>query len=136
MKQVTSLLIGMRIYYLNSDFRILTPSNKPNLPNMPNHTLGPYDACYRTYTLSDRYIATDCSSRSVDSDRARAIAWSLRSDQALVPLGRYVATELGKARSLCSDRAFVSLGRYVATELEPKLGHYVATEPEPSLVAT
>ena len=44
MKQVTSLLIGMRIYYSNLDFRILIPSNTPNLPNMPNRTLGPCDA--------------------------------------------------------------------------------------------
>ncbi|KAG5393296.1 hypothetical protein IGI04_023259 [Brassica rapa subsp. trilocularis] len=66
---------------------------------------------------------------------------SLRSDRTSVPLGRYVATELGKARllhsvaterssrsvatdrarakarSLRSDRALVLLGRYVATEL-------------------
>ncbi|KAG5384929.1 hypothetical protein IGI04_036399, partial [Brassica rapa subsp. trilocularis] len=70
---------------------------------------------------------------------------SLRSDRAIVPLGRYVATELepklgryvatersdrarAKAQSLRSDRAIVPLGRYVATELEPKLGRYVATE--------
>ncbi|KAG5374506.1 hypothetical protein IGI04_042186, partial [Brassica rapa subsp. trilocularis] len=33
-----------------------------------------------------------------------------------------------KARSLGSDRAIVPLGRYVATELEPKLGRYVATQ--------
>ncbi|KAG5378435.1 hypothetical protein IGI04_026277 [Brassica rapa subsp. trilocularis] len=67
-------------------------------------------------------------------------ARSLCSNRALVPLGRYVATELSqarslrsdraraKARSLRSDRAIVPLGRYVAIELEPKLGRYVATE--------
>ena len=44
-KQVTSLLIGMRIYYSSSDFGILIPSTTPNLPNMPNRMLGPYDAC-------------------------------------------------------------------------------------------
>ncbi|KAG5373880.1 hypothetical protein IGI04_042797 [Brassica rapa subsp. trilocularis] len=43
------------------------------------------------------------------------------------------ATELSQARSLRSDRAIVPLGRYVATELEPKLGRYVATELEPKL---
>ncbi|KAG5393623.1 hypothetical protein IGI04_023586 [Brassica rapa subsp. trilocularis] len=32
------------------------------------------------------------------------------------------------ARSLRSDRAIVPLGRYVATELKPRLGRYVATE--------
>ncbi|KAF2580358.1 hypothetical protein F2Q68_00005426 [Brassica cretica] len=32
------------------------------------------------------------------------------------------------ARSLRSDQAFLPLGRYIATELEPKLGRYVATE--------
>ncbi|KAG5374329.1 hypothetical protein IGI04_042368 [Brassica rapa subsp. trilocularis] len=41
---------------------------------------------------------------------------SLRSDRVIVPLGRYVATELSQARSLRSDRAIVPLGRYVATE--------------------
>ncbi|KAG5407121.1 hypothetical protein IGI04_013240, partial [Brassica rapa subsp. trilocularis] len=62
------------------------------------------------------------------SNQARAKARSLRSDRVIVPLGRYVATELSQARSLRSDRAIVPLGRYVATELEPKLGRYVATE--------
>ena len=61
-----------------------------------------------------------------DSNRTNQ-ARSLRSDRAIVPLGRYVATELSQARSLRSDRALVPLGRYVATELEPKLGRYVAT---------
>uniref|UniRef100_A0A0D3ADC6 Uncharacterized protein n=1 Tax=Brassica oleracea var. oleracea TaxID=109376 RepID=A0A0D3ADC6_BRAOL len=41
-------------------------------------------------------------------------------------LGRYVATEFGRARSLRSDLAGRTLGRYVATELW--LGPYVATE--------
>ncbi|KAG5384192.1 hypothetical protein IGI04_035662, partial [Brassica rapa subsp. trilocularis] len=62
------------------------------------------------------------------SNQARAKARSLRSDRAIVPLGRYVATELSQARSLRSDRAIVPLGRYVATKLKPKLGRYVATE--------
>ncbi|KAG5400741.1 hypothetical protein IGI04_015348 [Brassica rapa subsp. trilocularis] len=95
-----------------------------------------------------RYAATERPSRSVATDRARAKARSLRSDRAIVPLGRYVATErarslrsdrarqlgryvateLSQARSLRSDRAIVPLGRYVATELEPKLGRYVASE--------
>ncbi|KAG5389542.1 hypothetical protein IGI04_031083 [Brassica rapa subsp. trilocularis] len=44
-------------------------------------------------------------------------ARSLRSDRAIVPLGRYVATELEP-----------KLGRYVATGLEPKFGRCVATE--------
>ncbi|KAF2618708.1 hypothetical protein F2Q68_00040191 [Brassica cretica] len=49
--------------------------------------------------------------RSLHSDRARAQARSLRSDRAIIPLGRYVATERlhsdqarAKARSLRSDR--------------------------------
>ncbi|KAG5414736.1 hypothetical protein IGI04_002303 [Brassica rapa subsp. trilocularis] len=61
------------------------------------------------------------------------------SDRAIVPLGRYIATELSQARSLRSDRAIVPLGRYVATELSQArslrsdraivpLGRYVATE--------
>ncbi|KAG5414840.1 hypothetical protein IGI04_002407 [Brassica rapa subsp. trilocularis] len=70
------------------------------------------------------------------SNQARAKARSLRSDRVIIPLGRYVATELSQARSLRSDRAIVPLGRYVATELEPKLGRYVATEIEPSSVTT
>ncbi|KAG5374503.1 hypothetical protein IGI04_042183 [Brassica rapa subsp. trilocularis] len=60
------------------------------------------------------YIATERSSRSRPSDRP---ARSLRSDRARA-----------KARSRRSDRAIVPLGRYVVTELEPKLGRYVATE--------
>ncbi|KAF3599320.1 hypothetical protein F2Q69_00036586 [Brassica cretica] len=43
-------------------------------------------------------------------------------------LSRYVATELGRARSLRSDRAGRSLGCYVATEPWLELGYYVATE--------
>ncbi|KAG5384892.1 hypothetical protein IGI04_036362 [Brassica rapa subsp. trilocularis] len=68
--------------------------------------------------------------------RRKARNKSLRSDQAIVPLGRYVATELSQARSLRSYRAIVPLGRYVATELEPKLGRYVATEQSSRSVAT
>ena len=64
----------------------------------------------------------------------RSILWD--SNQTIVPLGRYVATELSQARSLRSDRAIVPLGRYVATELEPKLGRYVATEHSFRSVAT
>ncbi|KAF3586916.1 hypothetical protein F2Q69_00029128 [Brassica cretica] len=74
--------------------------------------------------------------RSLRSDRAWAKARSLRSDRAFVPLGHYVATELGQARSLRSDRASIPLCRYVATELEPKLGGYVATECSSRSVAT
>ncbi|CDY17077.1 BnaC06g00100D [Brassica napus] len=63
---------------------------------------------------SSRRIVTQrpntCSARSLLSNRVRAKAQSLRSDQTSIPLGRYVATEL-----------------------EPKFGRYVATE---RLVAT
>ena len=52
----------------------------------------------------------------------------LRSDRAGRSLGRYVATELGRARSLHSDRAGRSLCRYVATKLWLELRRYVATE--------
>ncbi|KAF3540737.1 hypothetical protein F2Q69_00022158 [Brassica cretica] len=76
---------------------------------------------------SSKRVATQqpnaCSAWSLHSNRARAIAQSLRSDRASVPLGRYVATELKPQK----------LSRYVATELEPKLGSYVATELEPKL---
>ncbi|KAG5410332.1 hypothetical protein IGI04_006651 [Brassica rapa subsp. trilocularis] len=78
----------------------------------------------------------DRPARSLRSNQARAKARSLRSDRVIVPLGRYVATELSQARSLRSDRAIVPLGRYVATELEPKLGRYVATERSSRSVAT
>ncbi|KAG5373917.1 hypothetical protein IGI04_042764, partial [Brassica rapa subsp. trilocularis] len=86
-----------------------------------------------------------------NGDRARTKARSLRSDRALVPLGRYVATRSSASSvatyvatelepsPLRSDRAIVPLGRYVATELSQArslrsdraivpLGHYVATE--------
>ena len=53
------------------------------------------------------------------------IARLLRSDRAGRSLGRYVATELGRAWSLRSDRAGRVLGRYVATELWLELGRYV-----------
>ncbi|KAG5416671.1 hypothetical protein IGI04_004238 [Brassica rapa subsp. trilocularis] len=59
----------------------------------------------------------DRPARSLRSNQAWAKARSLRSDRVIVPLGRYVATELSQARSLRSDRAIVPLGRYVATEL-------------------
>ncbi|KAG5393175.1 hypothetical protein IGI04_023138 [Brassica rapa subsp. trilocularis] len=95
----------------------------------------------KKYSLG--FKPNDRPARLLRSDRARAKARSLRSDRVIVPLGRYVATELSqdrparslrsdraraKARSLRSDRAIVPLGRYVATELEPKIGRYVATE--------
>ncbi|KAG5410923.1 hypothetical protein IGI04_007242 [Brassica rapa subsp. trilocularis] len=78
--------------------------------------------------------------------RARAKARSLRSDRSIVPLGRYVATELSQARSLRSaerssrsvvrsdrarsqssvvpkrDDAIVPLGRYVATSSSQSSG--------------
>ncbi|KAG5384547.1 hypothetical protein IGI04_036017 [Brassica rapa subsp. trilocularis] len=60
---------------------------------------------------------SDESSKQVATDRARAKAQSLCSDRAIIPLSRYVATELDQARSLRSDRAIVPLGRYVAIEL-------------------
>ncbi|KAF3533883.1 hypothetical protein DY000_02041708 [Brassica cretica] len=47
-----------------------------------------------------------CSARSLRSDRVRAKAQLLHSDQTPIPLGRYVATELKP-----------KFGRYVATEL-------------------
>ncbi|KAG5388590.1 hypothetical protein IGI04_030131 [Brassica rapa subsp. trilocularis] len=66
-------------------------------------------------------------------------ARSLRSNQALAKLGRYVATKhaqgsLGRYvatehehSSLRSDRARTQLGRYVATELKPTFTRYIAT---------
>ncbi|KAG5375005.1 hypothetical protein IGI04_039601, partial [Brassica rapa subsp. trilocularis] len=75
----------------------------------------------------ERIETSDESSKQVVTQRLNVrLARSLRSDRAIVPLGRYVATEL-KPR----------LGRYVATERParslrsdraPKLGRYVATE--------
>ncbi|KAF3575079.1 hypothetical protein F2Q69_00060468 [Brassica cretica] len=61
----------------------------------------------------------------------------LRSDRALVPLGRYVATELkpNLGRHVATELK-PRLGRYVATELEPKLGRYVATEQSSRSIAT
>ncbi|KAF2531192.1 hypothetical protein F2Q70_00031502 [Brassica cretica] len=47
-----------------------------------------------------------CSARSLRSDRVRAKAQSLHSNQTTIPLGRYVATELEP-----------KFGRYEATEL-------------------
>ncbi|KAG5397557.1 hypothetical protein IGI04_019371 [Brassica rapa subsp. trilocularis] len=97
--------------------------------NQVQAKLGHYVATERPSCSLGRYIAIERSSRSVAtlrpsssqarslrSDRARP-AQSLRSDRALVPLSRYIATELEP-----------KLGRYVATELKPKLGRYVATE--------
>ncbi|KAG5393585.1 hypothetical protein IGI04_023548 [Brassica rapa subsp. trilocularis] len=91
---------------------------------------------------------SDRPARSLRSDRARSKARSLRSDRAIVPLGCYVAKELGQARSLrsdraivparslSSDRALVPLGRYVANRAFIPLGRYVATELEPKLGRT
>ncbi|KAG5384599.1 hypothetical protein IGI04_036069 [Brassica rapa subsp. trilocularis] len=77
-----------------------------------------------------RYVATERSSRSRPSDHP---ARSLRSDRARAK-ARSLRSE--RARSLRSDRAIVPLGRCVATELEPKLGRYVATERSSRSVAT
>ncbi|KAG5388104.1 hypothetical protein IGI04_029645 [Brassica rapa subsp. trilocularis] len=85
---------------------------------------------YHPKILGDRI-----SERQPNPSQAR----SLRSDRAIIPLGRYVATELSQARSLRSDRAIIPLGRYVATELSQArslrsdraivpLGRYVATK--------
>ncbi|KAF2579420.1 hypothetical protein F2Q68_00003780 [Brassica cretica] len=74
--------------------------------------------------------------------------WSLRSDRASVPLGRYIASVplVRYVASVPLSRyvASVPLGRYVATErsfrlateLEPKLGRYVASVPLDRYVAT
>ncbi|KAG5393392.1 hypothetical protein IGI04_023355 [Brassica rapa subsp. trilocularis] len=127
---------------------------KPN--DRPARSLRSDRARAKARSLATEYrpdVASDRPARSLRSDRARAKARSLRivaTERSsplgsvyvateLVPLGRYVATELSqssvatdraraKARSLRSDRAIVPLGRYVATELKPKLGRYVATE--------
>ncbi|KAG5374290.1 hypothetical protein IGI04_042389, partial [Brassica rapa subsp. trilocularis] len=94
-----------------------------------------YEVIYtKKYSLG--FKPNDRPARSLRSNQARAKARSLRSDRVIVPLGRYVATELSQARSLRNDRAIVPLGRYVATELEPKLGRYVATERSSRSVAT
>ncbi|KAG5397888.1 hypothetical protein IGI04_019702 [Brassica rapa subsp. trilocularis] len=87
------------------------------------------DSSLRKSLAEERIETSDESSKQVVTQRLNVRpARSLRSNRTIVPLGRYVATELGQARSLCSDRAIVPLGRYVATELEPKLDRYVATE--------
>ena len=60
----------------------------------------------------------------------------LRRDRAIVPLGRYVTTELGKLSRYIATELKPKLGRYVATELKPKLGRYVAIERSSRSVAT
>ncbi|KAG5374399.1 hypothetical protein IGI04_042276 [Brassica rapa subsp. trilocularis] len=99
------------------------------------------DSSLRKSLAEERIETSDESSKQVVTQRLNVrLARSLRSDRAIVPLGRYVATELKprlgryvaterssclvaidrartKARSLRSDRAIVPLGRYVATEL-------------------
>ncbi|KAF3557828.1 hypothetical protein F2Q69_00011777 [Brassica cretica] len=112
------------------------------------------DMCYLDLS---RHRPSARPARSLRSGRARAEARSLRSDRAIVPLGRYVATKLKpklgsyrpsdrptrslrrdrarpEARSLRSDRAkaksrslLIPLGRYVATEFAGKLS-YVMVE--------
>ncbi|KAF3537579.1 hypothetical protein F2Q69_00021559 [Brassica cretica] len=58
--------------------------------------------------LRRKHETSDKSSKRVATQRPNACSVrSLRSDRASVPLGRYVATELG---------AQAKLGRYVATE--------------------
>ncbi|KAG5376156.1 hypothetical protein IGI04_040752, partial [Brassica rapa subsp. trilocularis] len=75
---------------------------------------------------SDRARA---KARSRRTDRARAKARSLHSDRAIVPLGRYVATELGPKLGHYEATGLVPLGRYEATGLDPKFGRCVAIEP-------
>ncbi|KAF2592940.1 hypothetical protein F2Q70_00043054 [Brassica cretica] len=61
---------------------------------------------------SSRRIVTQrpntCSARSLRSDRVRAKAQSLRSDQTSIPLSRYVATELFRNVDTTSVHAFSS----------------------------
>ncbi|KAF2539643.1 hypothetical protein F2Q68_00021049 [Brassica cretica] len=72
-----------------------------------------YDEKRESSDKSSRRIVTQrpnaCSARSLRSDRVRAKAQSLHSDQTPIPLGRYVATELEQK---------------LGTELEPELGRY------------
>ncbi|KAF2551321.1 hypothetical protein F2Q68_00034363 [Brassica cretica] len=76
-------------------------------------------------TFRNRFFFYEKALRKKESRRpTKARNRSLHSDQT------------SKARSLRSDRAIVPLGRYVATELKPKLGRYVATERLSRYVAT
>ncbi|KAF2553496.1 hypothetical protein F2Q68_00034474 [Brassica cretica] len=50
--------------------------------------LSRYVATERLFCSVDKYRSSVCSARSISSDRARAEAWSLRSDRAL-PKRRY-----------------------------------------------
>ncbi|CAN6973790.1 unnamed protein product [Brassica rapa subsp. trilocularis] len=62
--------------------------------------------------------------RRKERDVRRKLETSHYAADKCATLGRYVATELGQAWSLRSDQASVPLGRYVATE---RLSHLVAT---------
>ncbi|KAG5411106.1 hypothetical protein IGI04_007425 [Brassica rapa subsp. trilocularis] len=88
----------------------------------------------RCPTKSSKQVATqrlsDRPARSLRSDQARAKARSLRSDRAIVPLSRYVATELAKlGRYVRRSLRRLALCSYVRSYVRPssaKLGRYVS----------
>ncbi|KAF3543293.1 hypothetical protein DY000_02006278 [Brassica cretica] len=83
--------------------------------------LGLYVATKRDEPSVATWRPSGTSAWSLRSDRALALARSLRSDRA----GDRASA---RARSLRSDRAGRALGRYAATELWLELGCFVATE--------
>ncbi|KAF3601132.1 hypothetical protein F2Q69_00035697 [Brassica cretica] len=146
-EEVTSLLIGMRNYYLLADFWTRTSPKYSNLVQTRHTThwdlaRNPCSQCAGGLTVgillyekplckkressdkSSRRIVTQrpnaCSARSLRSDQVRAKAQSLRSDQTPIPLGCYVATELEPELDRARAGARPSLSRS-STELEPEL---------------
>ncbi|KAG5397794.1 hypothetical protein IGI04_019608, partial [Brassica rapa subsp. trilocularis] len=108
----------------------------------------------RKSLAEERIETSDESSKQVVTQRLNVrLARSLRSDRAIVPLGRYVATELKprlgryvaterssrsrpsdrSARSLRSDRARTKARSLRSDRALVPLGRYVATELEPKL---
>ncbi|KAF3601662.1 hypothetical protein F2Q69_00035054 [Brassica cretica] len=149
-EEVTSLLIGMRNYYLFADFLTRTSPKYTNLVQTRHTThwdlaRNPRSQCAGGLTVGvkngydevkvqipeeEKRESSDKSSRRIVTQRPNACsARSLRSDRVRA-----------KAQSLRSDQTPIPLGRYVATELvlehgryvatglEPKFGRYVATE--------
>ncbi|KAG5400522.1 hypothetical protein IGI04_015129, partial [Brassica rapa subsp. trilocularis] len=113
-----------------------------------------WDSSLRKSLAEERIETSDESSKQVVTQRLNVRpARSLRSDRAIVPLGRYVATELKprlgryvaterssrsrpsdrSARSLRSDRARTKARSLRSDRALVLLGRYVATELEPKL---
>ncbi|KAF3508213.1 hypothetical protein F2Q69_00007728 [Brassica cretica] len=105
-EEITSLLIGMRNYYLLTDFRTRTSPKYTNV-------------------VRTRHTAHWDLTRNPRSQRAGGLTVGVENGCDEFCGGNASHRTRARKGSLCSDRTRVPFGRYVATELEQKLGRYV-----------